>query len=112
MGDWLYVHTLQAMRISRGLLVFQCCVQALVETAMLAAVSGLAFLLSTLLKLDSSLGYFLPLPIVLAGCRSGAGAAWNTMISTAFLLLGEKEKRREDGWEGGERGRGATGRHG
>lgn len=28
---------------------------------MLAAVSGLAYLLSTLLKLDSSLGYFLPL---------------------------------------------------
>jgi hypothetical protein len=56
---------------------------------MLAAVSGLAFLLSTLLKLDSSLGYFLPLPIVIAACRSGPGAAWNTMMASAFLLLGE-----------------------
>jgi hypothetical protein len=55
---------------------------------MLAAVSGLAFLLSTLLKLDSSLGYFLPLPIVIAACRSGPGAAWNTMMATSFLLLG------------------------
>ncbi|KIZ00682.1 hypothetical protein MNEG_7281 [Monoraphidium neglectum] len=61
--------------------------QALVETAMLAAVSGLAFLLSTLLKLDSSLGYFLPLPIVIAACRAGPGAGWNTMMATSFLLL-------------------------
>jgi hypothetical protein len=61
----------------------------LVETAMLSAVSGLAFLLSTLLKLDSSLGYFLPLPITIAACRSGAAAAWHTMMATAFLLLGE-----------------------
>jgi hypothetical protein len=63
--------------------------QALVETAMLSAVSGLAFLLSTLLKLDNSLGYFLPLPIAIAACRSGVAAAWWTMMATAFLLLGE-----------------------
>jgi uncharacterized protein YybS (DUF2232 family) len=63
--------------------------KALVETAMLAAVSGLAFLLSTLLKLDSSLGYFLPLPVAIAACRSGPRAAWGTMAATAFLLLGE-----------------------
>ncbi|GBF93592.1 hypothetical protein Rsub_06312 [Raphidocelis subcapitata] len=61
--------------------------KALVETAMLAAVSGLAFLLSTLLKLDSSLGYFLPLPIVIAACRSGPAAGWSTMMATSFLLL-------------------------
>jgi hypothetical protein len=36
--------------------------QVLVETVMLSAVSGLAFLVSTLLKLDNSLGYLLPLP--------------------------------------------------
>jgi hypothetical protein len=64
--------------------------QALVETAMLSAVSGLAFLLSTLLKLDNSLGYFLPLPIAIAACRSGVAAAWWTMVATAFLLLGEQ----------------------
>jgi hypothetical protein len=55
---------------------------------MLSAVSGLAFLLSTLLKLDNSLGYFLPLPIAIAACRSGVAAAWWTMMATAFLLLG------------------------
>jgi hypothetical protein len=57
---------------------------------MLSAVSGLAFLLSTLLKLDNSLGYFLPLPIAIAACRSGVAAAWWTMMATAFLLLGEQ----------------------
>jgi len=62
--------------------------QVLVETAMLSAVSGLAFLLSTLLKLDNSLGCFLPLPIAIAACRSGVAAAWHTMMATAFLLLG------------------------
>ena len=56
---------------------------------MLSAVSGLAFLLSTLLKLDNSLGYFLPLPITIAACRSGVAAGWHTMMATAFLLLGE-----------------------
>lgn len=63
--------------------------QVLVETAMLSAVSGLAFLLSTLLKLDNSLGYFLPLPITIAACRSGVAAGWHTMMATAFLLLGK-----------------------
>ena len=54
---------------------------------MLASVSGLAYLLSTLLKLENSLGYFLPLPVVIAACRSGAAAGWGTMSATAFLLV-------------------------
>lgn len=62
--------------------------QVLVETAMLAAVSGLVFLLSTLLKLDNSLGYLLPMPIAIAALRSGAAAAWKTMMATSFLLIG------------------------
>ena len=37
---------------------------------MLAAVSGLAFLVCTILKLDTSLGYFLPMPVALASMRS------------------------------------------
>lgn len=69
--------------------------QVLVETAMLAAVSGLAFLLSTLLKLDSSLGYFLPLPIAIAACRSGPRAGWDTMGATACLVLGVCQQRRQ-----------------
>ncbi|GLI67160.1 hypothetical protein VaNZ11_011373, partial [Volvox africanus] len=62
--------------------------RVLVETAMLAAVSGLAYLLSTILKLENSLGYFLPLPVVLAALRSGGGAGWRTMTATCFLLVG------------------------
>mmetsp|Transcript_37814 Transcript_37814/g.95640 ORF Transcript_37814/g.95640 Transcript_37814/m.95640 type:complete len:304 (-) Transcript_37814:261-1172(-) len=59
----------------------------MVETAMLAAVSGLAYLLSTLLRLETSLGYFLPLPVALAALRSGAGAGWRTMFATATLVV-------------------------
>ncbi|GIL91598.1 hypothetical protein Vretimale_9635 [Volvox reticuliferus] len=61
--------------------------RVLVETAMLAAVSGLAYLLSTILKLENGLGYFLPLPVVLAALRSGGGAGWRTMTATCFLLV-------------------------
>lgn len=75
---------------------------------MLAAVSGLAFLLSTLLKLDSSLGYFLPLPIAIAACRSGPGAAWNTTMATAFLLLGGRAAGRA-GRRGGAAARAPSG---
>lgn len=56
---------------------------------MLAAVSGLAYLLSTLLRLEASLGYFLPLPIVIAAMRSGGAAGWRTMAATTCLILGE-----------------------
>ncbi|PNW81039.1 hypothetical protein CHLRE_07g340150v5 [Chlamydomonas reinhardtii] len=61
--------------------------RTLVETAMLAAVSGLAYLLSTILKLETSLGYFLPLPVVLAAMRGGGRAGWRTMSATCFLLV-------------------------
>jgi hypothetical protein len=61
--------------------------QMLVETAMLAAVSGLAFLLSTILRLDNSLGYLLPLPIVLAALRGNVAAGWRTMVASALLLV-------------------------
>ncbi|KAK9832080.1 hypothetical protein WJX81_005004 [Elliptochloris bilobata] len=61
--------------------------QRLVETAMLAAVGGLAYTLSTLLKLQAYLGYLLPLPVVVAAMRGGAGAGRRTMSATIFLLL-------------------------
>jgi hypothetical protein len=75
---------------------------------MLAAVSGLTFLLSTLLKLDSSLGYLLPLPVAIAALRSGVGAAWKTMLSTSFLLVGGRLARGPAGlcWQ---KGRGVGG---
>ncbi len=56
---------------------------------MLAAVGGLAYLLSTILKLEGSLGYFLPLPVVLAAMRGGPAAGAKTMMATGFLLVGE-----------------------
>jgi hypothetical protein len=61
--------------------------RALVETAMLAAVTGLAYLLSTLLKLEGSLGYVIPLPVVLAAVRSGGLAGWRTCAATAALVV-------------------------
>ncbi|KAL0033970.1 hypothetical protein WJX79_000296 [Trebouxia sp. C0005] len=61
--------------------------KSLVETAMLAAVSGLAFTLATLLGLESYLGYFLPMPVIVAAMRSGPAAGRKTMTATCFLLL-------------------------
>lgn len=43
--------------------------KVLVETAMLAAVSGMVSLLLTLIKLDAYLYYMLPFPLVLASLR-------------------------------------------
>lgn len=57
---------------------------------MLAAVGGLAYTLSTLLKLQAYLGYLLPLPVVVAAMRGGAAAGRRTMSATAFLLLGAR----------------------
>ena len=59
---------------------------------MLAAVGGLAYTLSTLLKLQAYLGYLLPLPVVVAAMRGGAAAGRRTMSATAFLLLGAKPR--------------------
>jgi hypothetical protein len=56
---------------------------------MLAAVGGLAYLLSTILKLESGLGYVLPLPVVLSAQRGGAAAGFKTMGATGFLLVGK-----------------------
>jgi hypothetical protein len=59
----------------------------MVETAMLAAVTGLAYLLSTLLKLEGSLGYVIPLPVVLSAMRSGSLSGWRTCMATAALVV-------------------------
>lgn len=65
-------------------------VQTLVETAMLAAVTGLGYTLATILKLEGYLGYVLPLPLVLAAQRRGAAAGRQTLTASFFLLLGTK----------------------
>ncbi|KAK3267533.1 hypothetical protein CYMTET_23914 [Cymbomonas tetramitiformis] len=61
-------------------------VQAMVETAMLAACAGLAYYLGTVLRLESHLGAFLPLPVVLAGARWDSRVAAKTLTVTAILL--------------------------
>ncbi len=62
--------------------------QRLVETAMLAAVGGVAYTLAVVLKLQSYLGYLQPMPIIVAAMRWGPSAARKTMTATFFLLLG------------------------
>lgn len=61
-------------------------VKGLVETSMLAAVTGLSYTFATLLKLEGYLSYVLPLPIVLASVRSGFPSSINCVI-VVFLLL-------------------------
>lgn len=79
--------------------------QQLVETAMLAAITGLAYTVGHLLRLEGYLAYGLPLPVVLAALRSGPGAAVKTLATTCLLLLSERRRRgRVAGW-----GAGATG---
>lgn len=55
---------------------------------MLAAVSGLAYALATVINLESYLAYFLPLPVVVAAMRNGPDASRKTVSATFFLLLG------------------------
>lgn len=62
--------------------------QRLVETAMLAAVGGVAYTLATMLKLQSYLGYLQPMPVVVAAMRWGPAAARKATTATTFLLLG------------------------
>lgn len=63
--------------------------QRLVETAMLAAVSGLAYALASTMHLEGYLGYFLPLPVILSALRSGPAAGRKTVTATFFLVLSE-----------------------
>lgn len=63
-------------------------VQRLVETAMLAAVGGLVYTLSSVLKLKGYFDYFQPMPIVVSAMRWGPAAGRKTMTATCFLLLG------------------------
>ena len=57
-----------------------------IETAMLAAMTGLSFHLSSTFRLETYLGSLFPLPIVIASARWGDIAAWRTLL-VAFLLL-------------------------
>ena len=62
--------------------------QALVETAMFSACGGLAFALSSLLKLSSYEAFLMPLPILLCALRNGGSAGRKAVRSTGILLAG------------------------
>ena len=62
--------------------------QVLVETSMLASVSGVCQLLLGILRLDAYMHYLLPFPLVLAAVRSGPAASRKTLVATFFLTIG------------------------
>ncbi|KAJ4815668.1 Membrane protein [Rhynchospora pubera] len=59
----------------------------LVECAMFASVSGLAYFLSNSLAIENYFGCFFPLPIVISSMRWGLSAGRKTMVATVILLL-------------------------
>ncbi|XP_051145917.1 uncharacterized protein LOC127261665 [Andrographis paniculata] len=59
----------------------------LVECAMFAAVSGLAFLLSNSLAIEKYFACFFALPILLSTMRWGIAAGRKTMVATTILLF-------------------------
>ncbi|KAL7091114.1 hypothetical protein ACP275_12G085400 [Erythranthe tilingii] len=59
----------------------------LVECAMFAAVSGLAFLLSNSLAIEKYFACFFALPIVMSTMRWGIAAGRKTMVATTVLLI-------------------------
>jgi hypothetical protein len=62
-------------------------VSVLVECAMLAALTGLLFHLSTLFRVDAWFGALFPLPVVIAAARHGNDAAGRVAIVTTLLLF-------------------------
>mmetsp|Transcript_32456 Transcript_32456/g.91973 ORF Transcript_32456/g.91973 Transcript_32456/m.91973 type:complete len:324 (+) Transcript_32456:121-1092(+) len=58
----------------------------LVEVAMLAGVTGLAYFMANIIKIEGYIGYALPLPSVIAAMRWGPATAWRTVLSTCFLI--------------------------
>lgn len=53
---------------------------------MLAAVTGLAYVLATLLRLEGYLSYILPMPVVISALDGGPAAGLKT-VTVTFLLL-------------------------
>jgi hypothetical protein len=66
------------------------CVQEVVETAMLAAVTGLIFLVTATIGLDRYFASVLPLPILFSAMRRQASAGWWTMWASACLITGTR----------------------
>ena len=62
-------------------------VKTLVECAMLSALTGLLFHLSTLFRVDAWFGALFPLPVVIAAARHGNAAARRVAVVTTLLLF-------------------------
>lgn len=62
-------------------------VRVLVEAAMLAAMTGLSFHISSLFRFDAYFGALFPLPVVIACARWGSAAARRTLVVATLLLL-------------------------
>eukprot|EP00873_Tetraselmis_striata_P020986 jgi/Tetstr1/441250/TSEL_029501.t1 len=58
----------------------------LVEVSMLASMTGLAYFMGSVVKLEGYLGYFLPLPIVVSALRWGPATGWRTVVATCCLI--------------------------
>jgi hypothetical protein len=55
---------------------------------MLAAMVGLLYLLTSTLGIDSYFSSILPLPVLIAAMRRGAGAGVSVVFTSASLLIG------------------------
>ena len=62
-------------------------VVTIVECAMLAALTGLIFHLSTLFRVDAWFGALFPMPVVIAAARHGNAAARRVMFTASLLLF-------------------------
>lgn len=62
--------------------------QKLVETAMLAAVTGLFYLATASLGLDKHMSFLLPMPILIATVRRGSNAGVWALATSACLITG------------------------
>lgn len=75
--------------VSKSSSLQPCVLQEIVETSMLAAISGLLFLITVTLGIDGSFlfAYMLPFPIVMAALRRTRSAGMSVMWVSSSLLL-------------------------
>jgi riboflavin transporter FmnP len=62
--------------------------QRTVEVSMLSAMVGLLYLLTSTIGIDNYFSSVLPLPVLIAAMRRGAGAGLWVVVTSASLLVG------------------------
>jgi hypothetical protein len=63
--------------------------QRTVEVSMLSAMVGLLYLLTSTIGIDNYFSSVLPLPVLIAATRRGAGAGLWVVVTSASLLAGK-----------------------